>query len=497
MNGLSKRAAEVLADAGDGPAIEYEGRWRTWAEVRRLADGIAEALEASGADLRAPVVFIARSQPAAVAAFLALIRSGRTIRMVYPFQSAAGVVRDLQRLNPAVVVAAERDYAPEVRAAIHELGAAAIVIREMEAEALPGFTGSTARPAADPAGEPQIGILTSGTTGPPKQFAVGYEMLAKYFVTANTALFGGEGAAAEPPPALLYYPLGNISGLFSTLPALLSGQRMIVLERFSVQGWRDYIVRYRPASSGTPASVVQMILDADLPVEDLASLRYFSTGAAPLDPNVQRAFEARYGIPILLSYGATEFGGPVIAMTPDLHAAWGDKKFGSVGKPFGGAQVRIVDAVTEVELPPGEEGLIQVISPKVGPDWIRTSDLGVIDADGFLFHRGRADGAIIRGGFKLLPETIERGLLLHDAVSAAAVVGIPDLRLGQVPVAAVQLKPGAPRLGAAELEAHLREHVLATHIPARWLIVEDLPKTVSMKVDRPAVARMFTEALPT
>ena len=65
----------------------------------------------------------------------------------------------------------------------------------------------------------------------------------------------------------------------------------------------------------------------------------------------------------------------------------------------------------------------------------------MIDADGFLFHRGRADGAIMRGGFKLLPETIERALLLHPSVSAAAVVGLPDARLGQVPAAAVQIKP--------------------------------------------------------
>ena len=129
-------------------------------------------------------------------------------------------------------------------------------------------------------------------------------------------------------------------------------------------------------------------------------------------------------------------------MTPQLYAEWGQKKFGSVGRPFAGAQLRVVDPETGVVLPPGKEGLLEVISPRIGPNWIRTSDIVILDEDGFLFHKGRADGAIMRGGFKLLPDTIERALKLHNAVSAAGVTGVADKRLGQVPAAAIQLKPG-------------------------------------------------------
>ena len=84
----------------------------------------------------------------------------------------------------------------------------------------------------------------------------------------------------------------------------------------------------------------------------------------------------------------------------------------------------------------------------------------------------------------------------HPALSAVSVVGIPDRRLGQAPVAALQLKPGASKPSFGEVEAFLRQHVLATHIPTRWLFVEELPKTVSLKVDRPAVARLFAEEAP-
>jgi long-chain acyl-CoA synthetase len=493
MNRLSQMAATALERRSADPAIEFSGRWYSWDEVRAFADRVTTLIDAAGGEATAPIGFIARSQPAAIAAFLALIRTGRTIRMIYPFQSPAGIARDIAQLQPAIVIAAERELSDEVKAAIHARGAAAIVISEMVASAVAGLEHSTAALPDDVPAEPQIEILTSGTTGKPKPFAVRHEMLGNFFTGSSAAIFGKDEKPAEPLPALLYYPLGNISGLFSILPALLNGHKLIVLDRFTVQDWRDYIVRYRPTASGTPAAVVQMILDANLPVEDLASIRYFSTGAAPLDPRVQRAFEARYNIPVLLSYGATEFGGPVCAMTPELHEAFGEAKFGSVGKPFGGAQIRVVDAETNAELPPGEQGLLEVISPKMGPEWIHTSDIGMIDDDGFLFLRGRADGAIMRGGFKLLPETIQEALLGHPAVSAAAVVGLPDRRLGQVPAAAVQLKPGVQTPDIADLEAYLRQQVLATHIPVRWLIVDGLPKTVSMKVDRPAVARMFAE----
>ena len=101
----------------------------------------------------------------------------------------------------------------------------------------------------------------------------------------------------------------------------------------------------------------------------------------------------------------------------------------------------------------------------------------------------------MRGGFKILPETIQEALLGHPAISAASVVGVPDRRLGQVPGAAIQLKPGATAPDFAELEAFLRQQVLATYIPVHWMFVDDLPKTVSLKVDRPAVIKLFTDSL--
>jgi acyl-coenzyme A synthetase/AMP-(fatty) acid ligase len=267
----------------------------------------------------------------------------------------------------------------------------------------------------------------------------------------------------------------------------------VLLDRFSVDGWRDYVRRHSPKSAGLPPAGVQMVLDADVPKEEISCLMAIGTGAAPLDPSVQQAFEEKYGIPILISYGATEFGGPVTSTSLKDIEEFGNTKRGSVGRAFGGARLRVIDPETEEELPPGEEGLLEVVSPRIGPEWIRTSDLAMIDEDGFLYHRGRNDGAIMRGGFKVLPETIERALLLHPDISAVGVVGVKDRRLGEVPGAVIQVKPGHDQPSPEQIEAHLREHVMATHIPVHWRFVDELPKTLSFKVHRPALQDLFAD----
>jgi len=156
-----------------------------------------------------------------------------------------------------------------------------------------------------------------------------------------------------------------------------------------------------------------------------------------------------------------------------------------------GVELRIVDPETFQKVPAGQEGLMEVYCPAVRPDWVRTTDLAFIDEDGFLFHRGRYDGAIVRGGFKILPERVAEVLRTHPSVGDAVVVGKEDARLGMVPVAAVELRPGAPVVDAATLEQHARAHLAPTHVPAEIKILDALPRTPSMKVNLAAVKTLF------
>ncbi|MFC3174385.1 class I adenylate-forming enzyme family protein [Novosphingobium bradum] len=471
------------------PVLEYQGRHHTWGELRAVADAVGEALVAAGLARAAPVAFVPRNRPAAIAAELGMVVHGFTIRMVHAFQSATGIARDVARAEVAAVVAQREDFTPELLATVHQHGLAAVALDLMGASVVEGAGRSTASPRPSPDGEPRIEVHTSGTTGPPKHVGFSFATIQRTMVGQNNLLEARAGENA--PPVSMAFPLGNISGVYGTLPPLLNGFTAILTDRFSLDDWRAYQRRFKPATASLPAAGIRMVLDAGIPKEDLAHIKAMITGAAPLDPAVHRAFEQHYGIPILLVYGATEFGGPVAQWDLALHREWGEAKHGSVGRPYGGARLRIVDPETGSELPPDAPGLIEVVSPRVGDHWIRTTDMGRIDADGFLYHLGRADGAIMRGGFKLVPEVIERALLLHPGVAAAAVVGIPDPRLGEVPVAAIEPARGQPAPSPAELEAHLREQVYATHIPVDWRLVDELPRNRSVKTDLAAVRALF------
>lgn len=490
MTSLPEHARAILDRPSTAPAIEFEHRWHTWGELREIAEGVIQALDSSGIAPNAPVAFVPRNHPAAIAALLGLLAQGRTIRMIYPFQSAEGIASSFARLEVAAVVMHRQDLAPEVLARLTQDSIAAVVLDGLAAAALEGFeVAGAARNRSGP-NLPQVEILTSGTTGPPKQFPIPYAMLEQHFIATHLTRSQGDDPA-NAPPFLLYFPLANISGLYSTLPMLVRGQRLVLLERFSVAAWHEYVLRYRPVHSGVPPSCVQQILDAEIPRADLASIKAMGIGAAPLHRAVQRAFEERYDIPILLSYGATEFAGPVAMMTAELHAVWGASKHGSVGRALPGARLQVVDQETGDVLLPGEQGLLRVVSPRVGPDWIQTSDIAVLDGDGFLFLKGRADDAIMRGGFKILPESIEAALNRHPAIAESAVVGIADARLGQVPAAAIRLKAGTADLPVEELEAFLRRTLLATQIPKHWLYVAEILRNPSLKVDRMALRTLF------
>lgn len=491
---LDEIARAVLETPADRPAIEFNKQWIDWGALSALARRIADLLARCEVRPGGTVALVARNHPSAIISLVALLAARVNIRMIYPFQSAAAIASELDALAPDEVIAAKEDIGEEILRTLNTRHIAGIGLSGLEAECV--VAGAGAAPAESHTADIDsdllgIDILTSGTTGKPKPFHISYKMIARDLLPNSAAGAGGQADPQTLEPVLLYFPVGNISGLYTTLPAILGGRRIVLLDRFNVHDWHDFVLRYRPTMGGMPPAAIQMVLDADIPKEDLASIKFFGAGAAPLDPAVQQAFEERYGIPILLSYGATEFGGPVTRMTPDMHAKDGHKKIGTVGKAMPGVKLRVVSPDSGEPLPPGEVGLLEVVSPRIGPEWIRTSDLARLDEDGYLFHHGRADGAIIRGGFKILPETVEKALLTHPAVSAAAVVGIPDPRLGQVPAAAVILKPGR-RADAGELSDHLRETLLKTHIPTEWRFVDELPRTkLSFKVDQAEVRKLF------
>ncbi|MCX7864824.1 MAG: fatty acid--CoA ligase family protein [Novosphingobium sp.] len=488
---LAKAAREALEGDPAGHAIEFGGRWFSFGELKAVADRLCERLRQAGAEPHASIALAPRNRPSAVAALLGLISARRNIQMLYAHQSAASLARNFARLQSSVLVADAEDWTEEVAKQLAAIGCAGIALRGMEVEIVAGCERVT-RPAGRSADAvPCVEILTSGTTGPARQYPLRYEELERRFVKANVA-FASEVLKDFTPP-FVCYPMGNTSGLYSVLPSMLMRLPIVLVEKFSLAAWHDHLLRYRPTDTYLPPSGMQQLIDSDIPPADLACVRIMRSGMTFLPVEVQRAFEERYGVPVLISYGATEFGGVVSQMTEEMIPQWGKAKLGSVGRAYGEAKLRVVDPDSGEVLGADQPGLLEVLVPSMSPEWQRTTDIARIDEDGFVFIFGRADGAIQRGGFKILPEAIEGPLARHPAIAGVGVLAVPDERVGQVPAALLVAAEGAARLTPGELETWLRAHVPATHIPVYWHYVAAIPRTSSEKIARAQLRELYAQ----
>jgi long-chain acyl-CoA synthetase len=490
---LDRIIAASLAGPRDELALTWEGQSYDWGWLIDVARQVEEALQAAGVPGDAPVGFIPRQRPEAAGAFLSMVAADRSMTMIYSYQTVEAMAADVRKLRTAAVIAHEEDWTEPLIEAVREVGAAGVSLsRDGAAALVPGLERLGPGDHRSPPKETSIELLTSGTTGPPKRYPIPFEQFRRCMLNSSFELGAGN---SDKRPAQITVPLANISGIYSFIVAAALRRPVILENKFNLASWRDYVKTYRPINLGGPPAIVKMILDADIPPEELQGAKFMTIGMGPVDPVLRRQFEAKYGIPILPCYGATEFVGAATAMTLDDHHKYGEAKFGSVGRGVRGVTLRIRDQETGEILKPGDEkiGIVEVLHDDIGPDWIVTTDLGRLDDESFLYLHGRADGVINRGGFKIHPSTIESVLLQHPAVAACAVVGIPHERLGWVPVAAIEPRPGFEAPSPAEIDAFLRKGLPATNIPTDYRIVAELPRTPSLKVRVDAVRDMFTQ----
>lgn len=480
---FTEKFAAGLAGYGPRPCIEFEGRWYSGDEVTAYADAITAALRSAGVADDAPVGLVVRNRLAHATAIIGFLAAGRAVSMIYSFQSPEAIAADIEKLALSAIVADPQDWSEPVVEAARRAGSAGVVLAPTVSTLLnrdPGRQHAQAEPGV------ALNILTSGTTGPPKRQAIRTPVLERTVFSVTS----GEAAPVDAPPELAYWQFGGI-GVCQLIAGVHNGRRIAMLERFSVDEYVAAVKRHGITRSGVQPAVIRMLLDADVAKADLASLNFLISASGPLDPETRDEFEARYGIPVMLAYGATEFAGSLCAWTAEDHARFGAAKRHSVGRALGDTQLRIVDPDTGAMLAPGEHGLLEAKVAPIGPDWIRTTDIASMDADGFVFLHGRADGAINRGGFKVLPESVRRVLISHPAVRDACVVGVPDARLGQVPFAAIEVFPGAAVPGEDELKDLVRQALPVYNVPVAFVVVDELPRNPALKVSLPAVAALY------
>lgn len=498
MATLAQRIDEILAIDAKAPAFEFEGVWTNWGAVRAARDAIVQALKDAGLGPASRIGLLMRNHVAMVPAIYATI-ADRCLVTLNPMLNADKLAADITLTGVPAVIGLARDLDAEpVRKALEATGCLVIeVTGDEQAPVSVRQRRSSVNLAEARSGAPDVALemLTSGTTGAPKRIPMRRDAF-------ETAVFGAarfeRGRSADDRPQLrrgvqlLMAPLSHISGLLALLNALVGGRPVVLLERFRVDDFSRAISCHAIKVASIPPAALKMVFDADVPKSDLESLQAFRVGTAPLDPDLADAVYDKYAIPILQNYGATEFGG-VAGWTIDDFHAFRMARRGSVGRLNPGVEGRVVDVETGAVLPSGETGVLELKSRQIGDGktWTRTTDLAKLDDDRFLWIMGRADNAIIRGGFKVHPDEVVRTLESHPAIVEACVVGLEDPRLGQVPGAAYIVAKGADAPSEYELDTYLRSKLMSYQVPVVFMRVDELPRTSSLKADQQAVKALL------
>lgn len=477
MHPLSRRIGDVLALDASAPAIQFDRRWVTWGQIAGSARLVSTVVGSGSAGI------MLRNTPAHVAALLGVLSGGGTVVVINPSRGDERTRADIRELRLPILIGLAEDLASLAA----DTTATTVALGQVDTP--PEVTKGTATAGDDRPGV-AVRMLTSGTTGPPKRVDLTYDMLARSVM--------GRDPETSPPPtelrhgvAIVNSPLVHVGGVFRVLLCLAEARPFVLLPKFDLHSWADAVREHRPAAVSLVPAALRMVLHSDLTREDLAGVRVVTSGTAPLSADDADAFTDKFGIPVLTSYAATEFGGGVAGWTLADHTKYWRDKRGSVGRVNPGARLRVVDA-DRVPVPSGQPGLLEVIPAQLAEtgEWMQTTDMARIDDDGFVWILGRADQAIIRGGFKVMPDDVRSALESHPAVSGAAVVATPDSRLGETPVALVELRAGADAT-PGELLEFLQARLARYEIPTSVVITDAIPRTPSGKPDLTAVRSHF------
>lgn len=344
-------------------------------------------------------------------------------------------------------------------------------------------------------------LWTSGTTGRPKPILHTHRGYGELLDRVLTPLRSGNAPSTrEPSPNLIPVSLALNAGIYNVLFGLRAGAALVIMNRFETAEFAELVRRFEIRSTVLPPAAIAMLND-DPEVTDLSPLRYVRSITSPLSPLQARRFTDSFGVFVLNSYGQAEIGEVIGWTAADAKAH--PEKVGAVGRPHAGVSLKIVDP-DGTAVAPGEVGELRVRPPNMASGYasgaelsdriddegyLATGDLGRLDEDGFVWIEGRSGDLINRGGNKVFPDEVEEVLRLSPLVAEAAVVGAPDDRLGEVPVAFIVTTGD---VGDDELVALCRDHLTPYKIPIDFVRIDALPKNEIGKVLRRQLAAGYT-----
>jgi long-chain acyl-CoA synthetase len=339
-------------------------------------------------------------------------------------------------------------------------------------------------------GDTAVIVYTSGTTGRPKGAEISHFCL---FMNADTPgrLFGYR----EDDISLVMLPMFHVYGMASVLNvAVRFTGTMTLVPRFDAAAVMEAVQRDRATVfAGVPTMFIALLNHPDREKYDLSSIRVAISGGAPIPAEVIDEWERTFpGVVILEGYGLSE-----TCATVTFNVSEEERRVYSVGKPIYGVECAIWDG-DGTPLPPGSEHVGELVvrgfdvmtcyhdNPQATAEaftdgWLHTGDLAYVDEDGFFFIVDRKKDLIIRGGYNVYPREVEDVLYTHPAVAEAAVVGVPDDRLGQEVKAFVSLRTGQTAT-ESDLIEYVKERVASYKYPRSVEFREQLPMNATGKI---------------
>jgi acyl-CoA synthetase (AMP-forming)/AMP-acid ligase II len=372
-----------------------------------------------------------------------------------------------------------------------ELPALAHVVDDDEWAALLDHDGGEFQVPVEPDDMADI-LYTSGTTGRPKGVVVRHR---------NAAMIPNAMPNWTGQVWMHASPLFTFAGIASVYNPMKLGMTGAYMPRFDAGRWLALVAELRPAAMFIVPAMAQLLLaHPDFAATDFSCVTLCSVGSAPVAPETLRRLAAAMpNANVTNGYGMTE-AGPAYCTLPREEL---ERRPGSVGKPMPPAEFRIVDEA-ERDLPPGEIGEVLIRNPGRQREyyndpeataaawnrdgWLRSGDLGYLDADGYLYIVGRKKDVIIRGGNNVHAKDVEDVLYAHPAVLEAAVAAVPHEVLGEDVGAWVVLRPGATAT-AEELQAHCAASLADYKVPRRITFMDALPRNPTGKVQKDKLPR--------
>ncbi|HYA99535.1 MAG TPA: AMP-binding protein [Ktedonobacteraceae bacterium] len=443
----------------DGPAIVYHDLTLVYREVVSIVNSVANSLLELGIRKGDRICLCTGNRPESTITLNAASTIGAIITPMNPLYKEREMAYQLAN-SEARAILIRLDMLPILQTVLSQQSLPNLKhifvlgkdVPESMPEALPFARllkgGSAKRPApVEISGDDMI-VLTysSGTTGLPKG-----TMLSHHNLATNHLQFLTDSRINASDTTLIFVPFYHIYGVLLTGSFLAAGAKQVIMDRFELDPVLETCAKHGPSWLFAVPAMVQTLANAPGDLNQLSTVKYLMSAAAPLPLAPAKKLQERTGLRIIQAYGMTETC-PITHLSPLEPELM---KLGSAGLPMNNTEQKIVDVETgEQELPVGEDGEIIIRGPQVmlgywgDPEetaltlrngWIHTGDIGHLDTEGYLYIVDRKKDMIKYKAFSIAPAELEAVLAEHPAVQESAVVGVPDEEAGEIPKAFVIL----------------------------------------------------------